>query len=63
MSLNLLHTYLYTGPELPLVEQVGTAILVVEHTAHNIQTLLIPASRVELRPTLSSRLEVTYFLG
>lgn len=33
MSLNLLHTYLHTGPELPLVEQVWTAILVVKHTA------------------------------
>lgn len=32
-----IHTYLHTGPELPLVEQVGTAILVLEHTAHNIK--------------------------
>lgn len=51
-ELNLLHTYLDTGPELPLVEQVGSAILVVEHTVHNTQnTLLASASNAEPRIT------------
>lgn len=32
-----LHAYLHTGPELPLVEEVGAAILVIQHTEQSRQ--------------------------
>lgn len=30
-----IRTYLHTGPELPLVEQEGATILVIQHTEQN----------------------------